>query len=291
MSVALSQYNKEIPSLDAAFAVCNAFLNKTQFFQRRFISSLFFFSNSSLVDVLRALNRAGLLTGEAGLANFNVVVKTHTVIMSCDVWDRIRMPDHRLTQVRFDAMIQICVENRDNVLEGQRLFIAYVNREILGLGVPQAGAVRPFNPAQSIHTASVHETVTLSAKNLNTLYGANITGIKLDKVIEEMSTWLTGALGDSLETMAAKRCFPRLTTGDFFTDPGSRVSMKQLLALAWVAIHDEEKRLGTLEDAKVLFINGLYETQRGRNISETGVDNHQPATDYPQILWITLWVL
>ena len=62
----------------------------------------------------------------------------------------------------------------------------------------------------------------------------------------------------------------------FFTDPGSQVSTKQLLAFAWLAIHDEEKRLGTLEDAKILFINGLYETQRGDNLSEAGVDNHHP---------------
>ena len=229
----------------------------------------------SIASVLNALSYAGLLTGDTAQANFNVAVITHTAIMSCNIWNRI--PDRRLTQACFHAMTQICEENRDNIPEGQRLFIAYVNREILGIGVPQAGAVRAFNPAQSTHTASVHETVTQSAKNLNAIYGTNIADTELDKIIEAMSTWLTAIRGDSLEITAAKRCFPRLTAWDyFFTDPGSEVSTKQLLALVWVAIHDEKMRLGTLEDAKALFINGLYEIQRDDNISEAGVDDNEP---------------
>jgi hypothetical protein len=58
-----------------------------------------------------------------------------------------------------------------------------------------------------------------------------------------------------------------------YTDPKSRVTIKQLLALSWCAIHDNDLREGTLDDAKQLFCEGLYEVQREYNISlDTEVD-------------------
>ena len=102
---------------------------------------------------------------------------------------------------------------------------------------------------------------------------------KLERVIKDISTWLTEVPGNSLQIMAAKRCFPRLTAVDYtFTDPESLVSTRQLLALAWIAIHDESKRHSgtTLDHAKALLLEGLYEIQRGYNISGNNVDNNAP---------------
>jgi hypothetical protein len=48
--------------------------------------------------------------------------------------------------------------------------------------------------------------------------------------------------------------------------------------LAFTAIHDETKRQGTLEDALALFVEGLYEIQRGDNLNEDGIDNESPET-------------
>ena len=178
MSAALNQY-KEAPSLGSAVAVCDAFLKNTWFFQRWFLSLFSFstltranildtsnriyllldnLTNAlhtldrvglstaancdavlrhedprSVADALDRLNRVGLLTGEAAQANFNAVVTTHAAIMS-DV-----IPGGFLTQARFNAMTQIFEENRENVPEGQRLFLAYVEQEKRGIAVLRAG--------------------------------------------------------------------------------------------------------------------------------------------------------
>ncbi len=426
LSTALIKYDKNALSPDSAFAVCNAFFNKTWFFQRWFILSLTYFSATSLVKSITVLNGTGLLTCEAAHANFNTVVGyqyaciarsleelndvglltgeaaqanfnavmghqdplgvavalirlndaglltgeaaqanrnavaghqkpekvasalillnrtglltgraaqanrntvaghqklkylilaietlkdaglltaetaqsvfvsvaiTHAASMSCHIWGRI--PSHRLTRAHFNEIIRICEWDREmervfgqHVSVGRARFSAYVDREILH-GIPQAGAPQTvalrtlprqaFNPTQSTHTASVHETVSQSAKNLTALYGTKIAGNGLDKIIKNISKWLTAVRGNSLEIAAAKRCLPRITAPNYsFTDPLSKVSTGQLLAFAWIAIHDEKKRIGALNDAKNLLINGLYEIQRGDNISEAGVDNNQP---------------
>jgi hypothetical protein len=64
-----------------------------------------------------------------------------------------------------------------------------------------------------------------------------------------------------------------------YTDRVSNVSINQLMALAWIAIHDKTARIGTFGDAKQQLIEGLYEIQRGGNLSESGVDNN--AQDSP----------
>ena len=38
-----------------------------------------------------------------------------------------------------------------------------------------------------------------------------------------------------------------------------------------MAIHDDEKRIGSVEYAKTQFVEGLCEIQRGYNLSEAGV--------------------
>ena len=128
-----------------------------------------------LANALCALDRAHLLIGASAQANFNIAVITHTTIMSCDIWCRI--PAHSITQRRFNTMTRICEENRENVPEGQRLFIDYINREILRIDVPpvEAGAARAFNPVSGLINTGVD--VPLNAANMAELESmvANVT--------------------------------------------------------------------------------------------------------------------
>lgn len=72
---------------------------------------------------------------------------------------------------------------------------------------------------------------------------------------------------------AALRGFERITAANYeFVDPASKVHTQELLALAWLAIHDDKNREGTLVDAEQQLIQGLYEIQRGYNLSINGVD-------------------
>ena len=219
-----------------------------------------------VIHALRGLNAAHLLTQGV----FDSIAITHRDILchidTGAVWDRI--PSHELTQARLDAIIAICNNNQDNPNAARRLFINYVNQEILGIEAGHAPAAAVFNLQQSTHTASVHQSVSASAKNLNTLYSGQIdSGEKLNNVITEISAWLNTATADEFSNLPpAQRCFSRITAENYYhRDETSKVSIKQLLALAWLAIHDGERRICSLEDAKPLFIEGLYEIQRGYN--------------------------
>lgn len=88
------------------------------------------------------------------------------------------------------------------------------------------------------------------------------------------------ALKDNLKNNAARACIARISAPDYHTDQASGISTREQLALSWLAIHDNDSRIGSLEDARDQFIEGLYEIQRGYNLSEGGVDNGSDS-DHP----------
>jgi len=223
-----------------------------------------------LASTVSYLRGAGILTQ----ANFDALLApNHAVLLSDDdirLFERI--PRHLLTQENFEGMLT--ASEQANPLTALETFL----RQILGVGAV-AAPQQPFNQAQSTHTASVHASVSKSAGNLMTAYGDKIQGGDLDKAINEIKVYVN-QLDDSPKHQAAKRAIERLTQPHYtFTDT-SRVSTRQLLALAWLAIHDNSKRLGTLEDALNLFVEGLYEIQRGYNLNEAGVDNMSPNDQF-----------
>ena len=74
-------------------------------------------------------------------------------------------------------------------------------------------------------------------------------------------------LEETPKHQAAKGCIGRITAADYsFTDSSSKVSTLELLALSWLAIHDSSKCQASVADAKNLFVEGLYEIQRGYNL-------------------------
>jgi hypothetical protein len=229
----------------------------------------------AVASTLGFLSYAGLLTGDAAQANFNTLILYSDILfhnVTPGLWSRI--PSHLFTPARFTALMEICREHTDNPAAGRALVIAYINREILGINEPAAAEIPRINAGQSTHTASVHQTVSESATRLMLSYGSEISDDNLDEKIKELSTWLNAQPDLSLKVRKAKSCLQRLTAPDYsFTDPSSQVSMKQLLALFWLAIHDDTRLIGTLDDAKLRLIEGLYEIQREYNFSENGEDN------------------
>ncbi|MFZ4076403.1 MAG: hypothetical protein ACOYKA_00320, partial [Legionellaceae bacterium] len=167
-------------------------------------------------------------------------------------------------------------------VEGRLNFIAYVRRELLGERVERPATATPaFNTTQSTHTASVHTSVSASAIRLRESYGSRIASQQdLNAVIAEMGQWVASISRSSQKGAAAARCFRRITAYHyFFTDPTSQVSTRLLLAFVWRAVHDNAKRTGSLDDAQALLIDGLYEIQRGYNLSEEGEDDE--LDDHP----------
>jgi predicted MarR family transcription regulator len=229
-----------------------------------------------LAGALRKLSHAGLLTGDMAQANFNHVAITYSDIVSHPetLVFLNQIHPHLFTLARWEAMIAICEANHTNPAEGRRLIEHYINHDILGIGRP--GVVRAINDRQSTHTASIHATASESALKLKEQYGTLIDGTELDRVLtEEMFVWLSEESDTSLKIKAAKRCFLRLNSPfEAYTDEVSQVSIRQLLALTWLAFNDETQRIGSLGEAKVALIEGLYEAQRAYNLSEVGVDDN-----------------
>lgn len=138
---------------------------------------------------------------------------------------------------------------------------------------PLPGAVN-LNPLGSTHTASVHRSVSESAQRLTDRYGKCL---EIEETIKRIIDYIN-SLTSSFKTNAAKRCIQRVTADNYlFKDVSSNVSFHQLLALTYIAIHDEANRQGSLEDALGLFVEGLYEIQRGGNLDLVGRDNQGKA--------------
>ena len=130
-----------------------------------------------------------------------------------------------------------------------------------------------INDSQSTHTASVHRTVSESATRVFERYGPQLDGSNMDEIIATITTWANTLPAGNVVNDAAKRCVARLAAPQYtYTDPGSGVNTRELLALSWLAIHDESLRQGSLADAERQFCEGLYEIQRGYNLSDTGID-------------------
>jgi len=201
--------------------------------------------NQANFDALVAPNHSPLLTPEAIVAT----------------WDRI--PDCFLEQEHFDRLL--LAAEYENPMDALRR----VTDQILSHSPDIAAPI--FNPGQSAHAASVHRSVI----KLKTNYDAHF---ELESKIKEIQDAIN-ALDDTPKHLAAKRCIQRITGPEDVFHDTAEVSIRQLLALTYMGIHDASKRYGSLDDAKILFVEGLYEIQRGNNLSATGVDDGN--TDAP----------
>lgn len=139
--------------------------------------------------------------------------------------------------------------------------------------------------AQNTHTASVHKSASESAEKLIHRYGEQInTPRKLNTVLNEVHTWSVESVNaleeknseQSRIVLAAKRALDvfKTTALGKHQDPTSKVTNEQLLALAWLGIHDQNVvKPVDLPDALKKMQRGLYEIQRGNNLNEHGIDN------------------
>jgi hypothetical protein len=220
-----------------------------------------------VTHALEALQTAGLIAArnEQSQTRFDRLISYSNILCSTEthmLWDRI--PTHALTEVHWNSIIQICRANQVNPVVGQLHFTRYVNRELLHINPNQPQAL---NGGQSTHTASVHQTVSESAIRLNTRYGNNIGDLRAK--LKEIEVWVNAQEGHEVE----KRGFQQLAHSPYeFVEPTSKITTKMLMALSWTAIHDDSMRMGTLDDAKVLFLEGLFEIQRAYNLNDAFED-------------------
>jgi hypothetical protein len=250
-----------------------------------------------LAEALIALNRNGMLNSENRVAichhsnpfstfmvlgdrlahiftpdNFRRALVHSNILTSTEFYQVLSwLPPHLFTQDLFNRMIQICEEANGDLQVAINGIVTYINNNILRIN--QEG----INPAQSTHTASVHQSVSESAKKLAQYYPQQLNEKTMRETLEEVKKWMSSLPDDNEKNRAAKRAISRLTAPDYyFTDPTSGITTKQLLALAFTAIHDKEMLIGaTTQDALKLLIDGFYELQ-----TEYNLQGNQGAADY-----------
>ncbi len=163
-------------------------------------------------------------------------------------------------------------ETRQRLRNGG-LTIQQIMDEHLQNESPNTAAAVYINNDQSTHTTSVHRTVSASALRLLNRYSQIRDFPSVDRVMNAILETINALPDGNPKYEAAKRCAKRLASQEYaYTDSASGISTRQLLTLTWFALHDDEKRTADLAEAKECFIEGLYEIQRGYNLSATGLD-------------------
>ena len=155
---------------------------------------------------------------------------------------------------------------------------------IHNLYIPRAAVIRPvanpnLNPAQSTHTASVHQTVNGAIEKLQARYQTldeETCYAELKRKLEELKP--TNFPGLAYVVWNALQ--PAINRLDTLTISGakeskSNLTVKRIVALIWTAINDKEALLVEKQEALKGFIRNLYEIQRGGNLDEHGIDDGQ----------------
>lgn len=219
---------------------------------------------NNLCQTLSILAQSQLLTEE----RFNFIVQgTGQVLVTDDVmrhfWNRIPtdlLAEHWQTVVGATThpnTMETLVHLREIINEEARLRHAIVLLDEVG-----PADEHPINHRQSTHLSSVHRSVSESACRLRERY---YDGIDIETVIQTIQEEVN-ALNDSHRHQVAKRAILRLCAPIYTFTDNSGVSTRELLALIYTAINDDETRLGLREDGFSRFIDALYEIQRGYNI-------------------------
>jgi hypothetical protein len=136
---------------------------------------------------------------------------------------------------------------------------------------------------QSVHYSSVNLSVAqfveglehLYEEKLHWLHGVDTNYGKLRDLLYHHAQQLIEQHEKTLQAQAAIRALVRFHGSALldYLEPVRMVSTKKLMAYIYCAIFDKNKCEASLEDVCLQLIEGLYEIQRGGNLSERGVDN------------------
>lgn len=139
------------------------------------------------------------------------------------------------------------------------------------------------NTAQSTHTASVHADVSSSLLKLKNSY-SHINDETADREINEINVFAKTLDSKNFPTLkeeqltAAKSFIENMASYFVANEEKTGFSVKIILALVWTAMKDKNKFTPNVSEADVtlLFIQHLYEIQRGYNLDAKGIDDKQP---------------
>lgn len=141
-----------------------------------------------------------------------------------------------------------------------------------------------LNNAQNTHTESIHRSASRNAAKLK----RDNSEVDISRAYRDLSKWILRLpiKNSAIENGTANEAFKNKAAQEWirhpvhlkYVDKSSKISVKEFLALAWIAIHDETQReLGALlHNAKESLRDALYEVRRGYNL---GQDLNHPTDD------------
>lgn len=175
--------------------------------------------------------------------------------------------------------LKTCNQTTINALENEAIYNDLLHKRITWdeaqpriMELATQNAIRdPINKPQSTHTASVHDSISESAKKLSEQFNKqlNVTP-EINNLKEQITNFQPNTHISYHQKQAALRSFNKKIA---FFDPLSSVSYNQLLALTFVAAKNDDYRDHTFNDYLEAIILALYEVQRGYNLNEAGIDD------------------
>jgi len=168
-------------------------------------------------------------------------------------------------------------QTTSNALENEAIYNDLLHKRITWDQIPlryaqltKSDQIR-INQPQSTHTASVHDSISESAKKLSEQFNKqlNVTP-EINNLKEQITNFQPNTHISDHQKQAALRSFERSIK---ITDRVSGVSYNQLIALTFVAAKNDDCRDHTYNDYLEAIILALYEVQRGYNLNAAGIDD------------------
>ena len=118
---------------------------------------------------------------------------------------------------------------------------------------------------------SIHRSAGESAIRLSQRYSNEIIPVNISKHLHAIEVWLKSLPYKDSKDKNILLLFNHIKCelGDY-KEPTSSISVRQLLALTWAAIHDDKVRLGSLDDALSQLFDAFNEVARDRSLDRGG---------------------
>lgn len=126
----------------------------------------------------------------------------------------------------------------------------------------------PLNTKQSTHV--IDNTAAESILKLYVRYGSSLHSENIDRALAEIIDWKNQLEDNQINSTAVRAINDLIYNEQIHEKTG--LSLKNILILTWIAIHDHQLRVGLESDALNMLIEGLYEIQRGYNTEEAQSD-------------------
>jgi hypothetical protein len=220
---------------------------------------------SDRVDMLPLLQEANLLTKE----NLNQLLSPGIKFLYSD-WSKVniwaRLPADLLQghQEIFDNLVRIAKLNEH---DKETQLTQYLN-ELLR---PHSVTHNAFNDPQNTHFASVHQSVSESAKKLDERY----PDFDFEEAIQRLFNIVE--LSSNPNKIKARNCLLRLTENQCsYIEINSKLNIKKLLSLISESIHDPKYKTD-FNEASNRLVEGIIEIQNGygedKSICKAGTFN------------------